>query len=529
MGDTSEQTWLKESDEFFAPASTDLVDGMVGQYRKDRQRIIEIAQLIGSDPCVSHFLEGNRDVNSRYSAPSVSRLFEVNGAFKHLDADYWSRTLALTDVLDHMNNDRRQEWHDQIRENKCPEFEESTVRSTLRDLLLSREKFFAERVDGIFRNLSREHVTNSPMGFRKRMIISGIHGLYSHSYKMCGYLSDLRVVIAKFMGREAPNHLSSDRIVKIALYQHGQWLKIDGGSMRIRVYLKGTAHLEVHPDMAWRLNCVLAQLYPSAIPSEFRKKPEKRVKEFDLIQRPLPFSVLEILDDIKEVYEPLGDDHRPTHRKIPNAYSLDHYNRQKPSAREAEKTLQSIGGVPVKHYWVFDYNPRSVIDEIVASGCVPDHVSHQYYPTPENVARDAIEMAEIGEHDICLEPSAGQGGLADFMPKDRTTCIEISEMHCKILEEKGYRPICGDFLKMNTFLDSYTRIVMNPPYSEGRWQAHLQHAFKFLASDGVLVAILPASAKGKELIKGAKHEFSRVYENEFQGTSVRVIIVKVRK
>lgn len=528
MNAVADQTWLKEADQFYAPVSTDVVDGLCAQYRKDRKRIEELSEFIGNEPCVKHFLEGNQETNSRYGAPAVNRLFQAEGAIKHLNADYWSRTLALTDVLDAMNNDRRQQWYDQIRERKCPEFEESTVRATLKDLLLSREKFFAERVDGIFRNLSREHVTNNPMGFRKRMIIAWVHGYSEYACKMQGYISDLRFVIAKFMGRETPEHyLNSKRIIDIALGQRGKWLKIDGGALRMRVYLKGTAHLEVHPDMAWRLNCVLAQLYPSAIPSEFRKKPERKLKEFDLIQRPLPFSVLDVLDSMKQVYE--SDINTGRHKAIQYCYEIDYYHRHKASAREAEKILQSIGGVPVKDYWKFDYNPMNVIKEIVASGCVPDHVSHQYYPTPENIALDAVAMAEIGNDDFCLEPSAGQGGLADYMPKDRTMCIEISDLHCRILEEKGYKPICGDFLKMNTFLDSYTRIVMNPPYSQGRWQAHLEHAFKFLAENGVLVAILPASTKGKELIKGAQHEFSRVYENEFKGTSISVVIVKVRR
>ncbi len=522
MSDIPNQTFLKESEQFFAPASTGVVDSLVAQYRKDRHRMTEISEMIGSDPCIKHFVEGNL----QRSHMCMGNLFDMDGAVKHLNADYWSRALALTDVLEIMNNDRRQEWRDLIRERKCPDFEESAVRATLQDLLLSREKFFAERVDGIFRNLSGEHVTNSPMGFRKRMIIANVHGAYSYSYRQVGYISDLRVVIAKFMGREAPNHLDSKRIVDIALKNSGQWMKVDGGALRVRVYLKGTMHIEIHPDMAWRLNCVLAQLYPNAIPSEFRKKPEKRVKEFDLLQRPLPFAVLDLLHNVRDVYERAN--RVADSVKVRNAVEFDYTDRHSFARAQAEQVLESIGGVKVNDYYQFDYDPKFIIDEIVASGCVPDHVSHQYYPTPENIARDAIEMADIGDNDLCLEPSAGQGGLADFMPKDRTTCIEISELHCKILDAKGFNWILGDFLKTE-FADKYDRVVLNPPYSQGRWQAHIEHAFKFLAADGVMVAILPASAKGKELIKGARHEFSRVYENEFQGTSISVVIVKVRK
>ena len=41
---------------------------------------------------------------------------------------------------------------------------------------------------------------------------------------------------------------------------------------------KGTAHFEIHPDMAWKLNCVLASMHPMAIPAEFRQKPKKQTK-----------------------------------------------------------------------------------------------------------------------------------------------------------------------------------------------------------------------------------------------------------
>lgn len=42
---------------------------------------------------------------------------------------------------------------------------------------------------------------------------------------------------------------------------------------------------------------------------------------------------------------------------------------------------------------------------------------------------------------------------------------------------------------------------------------------------GRLVAILPASTKGKQLLEGFDHEYSQVFENEFAGTSVSVVIL----
>jgi hypothetical protein len=47
--------------------------------------------------------------------------------------------------------------------------------------------------------------------------------------------------------------------------------------VRIRIYRGvGTAHLEINPEIAYRLNGVLANLYPLAIPAQFRARPKSR-------------------------------------------------------------------------------------------------------------------------------------------------------------------------------------------------------------------------------------------------------------
>ena len=115
-----------------------------------------------------------------------------------------------------------------------------------------------------------------------------------------------------------------------------------------------------------------------------------------------------------------------------------------------------------------------------------------------------------------------------MMPSTRTICVEISDLHCQILKAKGYATVQADFLKF-TSDKPFDRIVMNPPFSEGRWQAHLQHAASMLATDGRLVAILPASAKGKPVLEGFDHQYSAVLENQFAGTSVDVVILAAQR
>lgn len=523
---------LMDVEEFFAPASSDLVDGLIGQYRQARARIDKVAEIMAGElgGVVGYFIEGNK--SDRDNWYRLENLFAPAGAIASLNADYWNRTLQLTDVLNVMPEKRREEWREQIRNRKCPDYDEETVRATLADLLAMRGKFFAERVDGIFRALSGEHVTNRPEGFGKRMIMHNITSVYGSTERV-GYINDLRAVIAKFMGRDEPEWSASSYMVNEARRRRGEWLTVDGGAIRIRCYLKGTAHLEVHPDMAWRLNCVLASLYPLAIPPQFRSKPKAKPKEFQLLQRPLPFAVVKLLAGMKQAakVERTDDFRRPySHTKIPNSLEFDFSVRDadKHLKAEAERVLESIGGVkqPQGHF-LFDYDPDEVLRDIVCSGCVPEQRSHQFYPTPASVAEIAVEMAQIGPHDTCLEPSAGQGGLADHMPKAQVCCVEISPLHCQILRAKGYADVeQADFLQWATTAPKgWGRVVMNPPFDQGRWRMHLEAAAGLVRPGGRLVAILPASARGNDLLPGWALEWSGTISNEFAGTSVSVVIL----
>lgn len=567
--------------DFFAPAATDLVTSLVGEYKAARQRISEVAAFASGALCssvIGYFLSGNasQDRGRTSMEMSAAQLFQESGAVASLTASYWQKALALTDVYDAMPQNRRNQWNEQIRNPEgrkkdrhqvrserdrwperfnadgeyinpadawelppLPGFDEDTVRGTLLELLNSRAKFMAERVDGIFRALSGEHVTNSPAAFGKRMIIAHLITSYGTSNTdRVGYINDLRCVIAKFMGRDEPRWNSTSSVVDRARRERrGEWVTLDGGALRLRAYKCGTAHLEVHPDMAWRLNSVLAHLYPMAIPPEFRTKPKKKPKDFVLMGRPLPFTVIEALEGLETAYnlvENTGQDAwRNKYRRVEIKDALQFRHSANGTLAEAEQVLAYIGGVKAKNdrggtYYAFEYNPREVIAEIICSGCLPDQKAHQYYPTPENVARLAVDLAMVGAEPGMnwLEPSAGTGGLADFMPKDDTACVEISPLHCKVLEAKGYSVKQGDFLQWSPQFKPYQRIVMNPPFSEGRWQAHLEHAADMVAPGGRPVAILPSGARNKDVLPaGWDCEWSKVYDNEFAGTSVSVVIL----
>lgn len=549
---------LFDAGEFFAPAPFDLFDSLMSQYESSRRRLTAMAEAVSADACagVLHYFVQANTPESRYSMPStVAELFDLDRAVAYLDADFWQRALNMTDVLQIMPQKRKDEWFAQIREplgngknrragvpaiERIPEFTADNVRASLESLIDMRGQFFAERVDGIFRTLSRKHVTNQPEGFSKRMILRVLCDRGTEDWSACGVINDFRAVVAKFMGRDEPRHGSSTALIGAVRRRQGEWQDVDGGAFRMRIYNGvGTAHIEVHPDMAWRLNAVLASIHPQAIPSQFRERPKKARKVAAAVfSKPLPFAVLELLANMKPGVEPTNDDgwKAAKFRNIPRTLRFDYSATENEAAcKQAAKVLEAIGGVWEKStgnlaHWRFDYEPAQVIDAILCSGMIPDHVSHQFYPTPERVAMLAVAQANEGATDGMrwLEPSAGIGNLADLMPAG-TRCVEVSELHAAILKAKGHVVECRDFLAMSSGEAVADRVVMNPPYSGNRWQAHVEHAAQMVAPGGRLVAILPASAPGRFTLPGFACSWSGVMANEFAGTGVSVVILTANR
>ncbi|TKD44944.1 DUF4942 domain-containing protein [Azotobacter chroococcum] len=555
-------------DQFFAPVQFDALTQLASEFQRLKARITEVHGIIAEEKVsgvMGYFFSGNSSDQYGHSAmlrhtSAFNEIFNLDGALNDLTATFWSRALKQTDLLEHMPQARRNQWHECLNawrqrgykrgknpELDMPEFNLDNLRATIHGLMARRAEFLAERVDGIFRNLSRSHVTNTPEGFSKRMILNHIfsdYGTIDHTRE--GYIHDLRLVIAKFMGRDEPKRDTTTRLLNLAKAHRGEWIEADCGSLRVRAYKVGTAHLEVHPDLAWRLNGILAFLHPMAIPESARTRPKRAkacgFKSKALFDRPISNAAAGVLAAMEQYFtlEPSTSRRREYDRKfVPNTLCVRYSSAEpyKHLLEEVSSVLEALGGVACnggKHknmrYWQFAYNPEQVVRAVAVSGQLPDARAHQFYPTPAPVAERLVQWLDIQPAETCLEPQAGQGGIADQLPKDRTLCVEISPLHCEILREKGHTAIEGDFLAWNpgTLFDV---IACNPPYSEGRWQAHLRHASSLVEAGGRLGAVLPLSARQQaaELLPGFDLEFSAPIDNAFAGTSISVLLLKATK
>ena len=506
------------------------IEELLEEHARLRDQIHAVAQVMADKTVFEFFVTGNTEEYVRQTLDG-DELFAAEGALSALDAEFWDRVLRLTDVLDCMPQERRDQWYEDIRERKTPPFEWETVASTMIDLLTSRERFFAERVDAIFRSLSRTHVTNTPKGFRARMIIADVVDPRWGSAELspAGKINDLRAVIARFMNRGEIPYNSTGHVIDHLYRAHtGKWVALDGGAVRMRVYKKGTVHLEVHDDMAWRLNQMLAKLHPQAIPEEHRKRPPlTRAKKHVLYERPLPFPVLSMLSEM--VRTRMVEDGT-------EVYAFP-WNADKNVSAEVRVVLEALGGVrnpaaPVIGV-VFDFAVRSVIEDVVATGTIPDPKAHQYYPTPPDIAEIVTELAEIEPHHRVLEPSAGTGNLVASLDPKQVTCVEISERHCQVLRARGIEDVIrADFLDPTGWMIRpsrfYDRVIMNPPFSAGRWKAHLKAAIQYVRpAGGRLVAVLPASAEPESMVDGKEWEVLVTTPMPFPGTRIKVIIAAI--
>jgi len=500
----------------------DMIDQLVGQFREREQAICSAKSFLSEAMrmgVMSYFLDGMRLVYGNEYRPCIPD--DEKAAIACLRVEYWNRLLNEAQIFDLMPASKREKARAQFSGLDCPPFDESTVRPTMQDLLSQRKTFFAERVDGIFQSLSRTHVTNSPAGFSKKMILSGVFSSDGYlSSSKAAVISDLRGVVGRLMGRGEPKEYGT-RLLLERIYRHsiGKKVSIDGGAFTVVAHKVGTVHFEVAPEVAVELNSILAHLYPLAIPSKFRTAPKKpRVGSFDLKMERLPLEVIDLLSSMEYRRE---------------FYRMSFYAKSKDAVSKTVRVLEEVGAdisfSNDKHTaWVtFDYEAGPVLEQLIYGGVVPEQVSYQFFPTKSQIGEEAASRLDMVEGGRYCEPSAGVGDLAQYLPKESTICIELAQVRAKVLAAKGYNTIQADFLDWAE-LNSHERfdgILMNPPFSKGRALAHLKAASTLLMPLGRIVAILPASMINTQPLDGFDHQWSDVYVDQFEGTAVRVAIL----
>lgn len=121
----------------------------------------------------------------------------------------------------------------------------------------------------------------------------------------------------------------------------------------------------------------------------------------------------------------------------------------------------------------------------------------QFYPTPPYLAVRAWRKFKNRDFARVLEPSAGDGALAEGNPKFcgdyhrraiPIDCCEIDISKHPVLRAKDFNVVGVDFMQFSSG-STYSHVLMNPPFAEGA--AHVLKAWD-LVWDAEIVAIVNA-------------------------------------
>lgn len=215
-------------------------------------------------------------------------------------------------------------------------------------------------------------------------------------------------------------------------------------------------------------------------------------------------------------------------------------------------SIESVGGHWRERFggFIFTEDPSNIDFNLVVKTPINPNtyrkwqINRQFYPTPPNIAKRVVELAEIGPEDFVLEPSAGRGGLLIALPEATkgVVAVEIDKNNADFLKGLGY------FVINSSFEDFYeaksvkgiTRVVMNPPFSGQRDIKHILMAYDMLEEGGVLVAIMSENdlyyntSLTKEFNRFLRSVDAYIEDIPIRGflesqTSVDTVIVKIHK
>lgn len=159
----------------------------------------------------------------------------------------------------------------------------------------------------------------------------------------------------------------------------------------------------------------------------------------------------------------------------------------------------------------------------------------QFYSTPKKVAEYLVELADIKENDMVLEPSAWLWNIADEIFTWSITVCELDTNKCNTLVDKWYCHIINeDFLTYNW--QCFDKIIANPPFSKSQDVKHILHMYELLNKWWRIVSVASSSIKNREWklydeLKSLNPEFIELPAGSFKDswTMINSVIVVINK
>lgn len=171
---------------------------------------------------------------------------------------------------------------------------------------------------------------------------------------------------------------------------------------------------------------------------------------------------------------------------------------------DIKATLVTAGGrYNSKGFFSFPagIDTAAVLDAVRNGETVNQKKDYQFFATPPALA--SVVCDEAGDLRGCrvLEPSAGDGVLADIARNcgAEVVTIETWSVNAIRLREKGYSPIERDFLTVTPAeIGLFDVVLANPPFTRNQDIDHVLHMFEFLKPGGILSVVMSTAWQNGE-------------------------------
>ncbi len=169
---------------------------------------------------------------------------------------------------------------------------------------------------------------------------------------------------------------------------------------------------------------------------------------------------------------------------------------------EVKKALELIGGKwksGKTQGFVFEQDPTDLLAQLAGGGNRNLKKEFQFFETPAELADRLVELADIGDGDTILEPSAGQGAIVKAIHRkfpDRT----VFGYEMMGLNRSGFK-VNRNWLYAPVFFMGGRIKGMDMLYAKNQDIDHIRHMYDRLNPGGRLVSIASVhwqSASGKK-------------------------------
>lgn len=188
---------------------------------------------------------------------------------KGFDAKAWEFLMIESGMKTFMSAIDIEAWNASILAKTTPELTLENIQATFADLYAKRGDMMERGVLSIFRGLSWDYKTNTPVKFGKKIIIrlSAHSGCSLVDHHSGSFIDDLVRFMCVADGKPQPDSRANfcvkygGKFVVGASAYESDYISIKG-------FMNGNAHIKLlRPDLVEKMNAILAKHFPDALPA----------------------------------------------------------------------------------------------------------------------------------------------------------------------------------------------------------------------------------------------------------------------